>query len=448
MMRELPARCFQGVVPAMIATVAPDGTPNVTYLSQVYYVDERHVALSCQFFNKTKQNVTANPVATVVLYDPVTFEAYRLELRFQQAEESGPLFDAMAMRIEAIASHTGMAGVFKLRSADVYEVVGCQALAGFIDVPEVPASDDPGGRNELRALQVVSQQACRAKTLAELFSGVLDSLEATLGFRHVMFMLPTEDDGLRVAACRGYPEAVIGAEIRVGEGFIGTVAKSQKLMRVSGIEEDLRYGRAVRGQLAQTGARRGLQHEIPLAGLPDAQSQMALPLSVGDRLVGVLAVESRERLGFDEWDEAFLEIVANQVATSLDNLLSRAPSEAVAAPAPRPPVLRRFRFFANDDCVFVDDEYLIRNVPGRILWKLLRAHVDTGRTEFSNRELRLDPWLGLPPIRDNLESRLALLRKRLAVRCPELNLPSTGRGHFQLIATCAVELEEVESGSG
>ena len=89
----MPARCFQGVIPSLLATADASGVPNVTYISQVHHVDDRHVALSRQFFNKTSRNLEQNPRAAVELYDPVTFEAWRLRLAFLRSETSGPLFD-------------------------------------------------------------------------------------------------------------------------------------------------------------------------------------------------------------------------------------------------------------------------------------------------------------------------------------------------------------------
>ena len=63
-------RCLRGGVPAIIATAAADGTPNVTYLSTVHLVDEERVALSNQFFSKTSRNLAENPRASVLVTDP------------------------------------------------------------------------------------------------------------------------------------------------------------------------------------------------------------------------------------------------------------------------------------------------------------------------------------------------------------------------------------------
>jgi len=159
--------------------------------------------------------------------------------------------------------------------------------------------------------------------------------------------------------------------------------------------------------------------------------------------------------------EAYLEVLGNQIAMGLERMLepgveqgdvadesasslaSGADSVASRAPAAarRP---RRFVFYRADDAVFVDDEYLIRNVPGRILWKLMCQHRE-GRTAFSNRELRLDTSLGLPAFRDNLESRLVLLRRRLEQKCPDVRIVSTGRGRFTLAVDGPVELLERDS---
>jgi len=83
--------CFSGIVPCIIGTAAHDGTPNVTYISHVYRVDERHIALSRQFFNKTARNLLENPYASVQVNDPLVFQAYQLQVRFLRSETSGPI---------------------------------------------------------------------------------------------------------------------------------------------------------------------------------------------------------------------------------------------------------------------------------------------------------------------------------------------------------------------
>jgi hypothetical protein len=115
-------------VPAVMVTCSADGTPNVTVISQVYYVSETQVALSFQFFNKTIRNVRENPRAWAGMTDFIGQADWALELEFERSETEGPIFDAMDMQIEAIASATGMSGIFKLRAADIYRVCAVEKL--------------------------------------------------------------------------------------------------------------------------------------------------------------------------------------------------------------------------------------------------------------------------------------------------------------------------------
>jgi len=121
---------MQGVVPSHVVTCALDGTPNVTTVSQDYYVDSDHVALSYQFFSKTIKNIRENPRALVSVINPEKFESWDLEIEYQHSETSGPVFDTMDMQIEAIASMTGMTGIFKLRAADIYQVLSATKSVG------------------------------------------------------------------------------------------------------------------------------------------------------------------------------------------------------------------------------------------------------------------------------------------------------------------------------
>ena len=122
MIKEEHLPAMQGLIPACVTTCSAAGEPNATVVSQVWYVDEEHVALSHQFFNKTRRNISENPKAAVMIISPENGSAYDLTISYERTETEGALFDEMDMQLEAIASMTGMSGIFKLLGADIYKV--------------------------------------------------------------------------------------------------------------------------------------------------------------------------------------------------------------------------------------------------------------------------------------------------------------------------------------
>lgn len=463
---ESLSACFQGLIPAWLCTCSKDGMPNVAILSHVDYVDSRHVALSFQFFNKSKKNVLENPNALVRVWHPDTFQVYALRLRFVRSETEGPLFESMRLRIEAVASYSGLKGIFRLLGADIYEVLSIEALpheVGLAGAPRAlearPTADSPVPFT-LKALQLFSERLQQAKSLDELLDSVLETLESIFGFRHSMILLTSEEpDRLELIASRGYPEGGVGSEVRFGEGIIGMVAEARKPIRISGLLRQMLYANAV----AKRAQERGLCPEdrrIALPGLVDPDSQLGIPLLVRDELIGVLCIESDRSYRFHEEDRAYLEVLGGYLAIAIQNALfaersdepgDAAATRAVAASPEHPPVATiaaggraalEVAYYQRDECVLVDGEYLVRSVPAKILRKLLAEHRHDGRIEFTNRQLRLDASLGLPEWKDNLESRLILLRRRLAERCPAIQLAPSGRGRFRLALDADVRLTE------
>jgi class 3 adenylate cyclase len=174
--------------------------------------------------------------------------------------------------------------------------------------------------NEVRIIQQISSEITSTLDLEEVLEIVLRAMDHVLGFEHSMILLKDlADDVLRVAATRGHAEKGTGAQVRMGEGIIGVVGERRKMMRMGNIGASMRYLRSVRARMEASGEVGPEETAASLPGLTDVQSQLALPLTVKDRLVGVLAVESRSPNAFDELDEVLLRIVGNQAATAIDN---------------------------------------------------------------------------------------------------------------------------------
>jgi adenylate cyclase len=438
--------CFEGAIPAMMATCAPDGTPNVAYLSQVEYVDGEHLALSFQFFNTTRRNVLANPQVEILVVHPLTAAIYRIRARYLRTETSGPLFENMKARLSGIASHTGMSGVFKLQGADIYHVVALE----HVNKPDLPQPS--AGRSRLSALRRCSERLSRCNDLDSLFETTLACLEAEFDVQHAMLLISDgQGERLYTVASRGYSSSGIGSEIPIGQGVIGVAARERTPVRISHMTAEYTYSRAIRDSLARSGRAEALELAIPWPGLAEPHSQLAVPVCAGGELVGVLFVESLQDLRFSYDDEDALVSLAAQLGLTIRQFQSCAelPDDAGrdAMREDAPPPSRTgveplaVRYYAADSSVFLDNDYLIKGVAGAILWKLLRDHAELGRTEFTNRELRLDPQIRLPDVSDNLEARLVLLARRLVERNACVRIEKTGRGRFRLELSRPLELQ-------
>ncbi len=313
-------------------------------------------------------------------------------------------------------------------------------------MPEHVTNADPVPRR----LAELSTRVSRCPDLDTLVTTALASLADLFGYRNSLLLLLDEQGSrLFTIASHGYATEGVGSEVRVGEGIVGMAAARAEPMRVGNLGQMLAYARSVRRAFEEQGGE-APGHEIPLPGLPDAESQVAVPAIVLGQLVGVLATESSQRLAFGPDDEALLTVVATMVASAIeiDWANERAASEeaparrAVAAPGP-PRHRTRVRFYEVDGSTFLDGDYLIKGVAGRVLWVLLGHHEREGRVEFTNKEVRLDPSLELPELRDNLESRLILLKRRLDEREAPLRIEKTGRGRFRLVVDTHLTLEAV-----
>ena len=444
-------RCFSGVVPAVIATASADGTPNVTYLSRIHPVGEERVALSNQFFSKTSQNLVENPRASVLLIDPHTYDEYRLLLAYERTERRGGLFDRLRTEVDAIAAITGMQDVFRLRAADIYRVLEIERCPSNPDAPrpEVIDTAAPG----TVAIGEMCTRISRCADLDALVSTVVDGLVEVLGYEHVHLLLVDEaGQHLYTMASRGFDAESVGAEVAVGDGVVGKAAEQGAPMRVGNLGQMAKYSRSIHQSWSEQEGGQPAP-SIPMPGLPGAQSRVAVPALALGQLVGVLTADRAQSAAFGPEDEAALLVVASMFATAYETLRAEERAAEVApvaaVPTTPPPAASaapatRIRHYPADGSTFVDGDYLIKGVAGRILWTLLQQHLAEGRSEFTNKELRLDPSLQMPGFKDNLEARLILLRRRLEERGGPVRMLKAGRGRFRIEVDRQLVLDLVE----
>ncbi len=157
-----------------------------------------------------------------------------------------------------------------------------------------------------RALQAstkVSHQLTTILALDELLQQVVTVIQTTFNYYHVHIYLIDERSGeliMREGTGQvGRQLKTLGHKLQPGQGIVGTVAKSGQPFLAKDVEHLPNF---VRNPL-----------------LPKTQTELAVPLKKGDRILGVLDLQS-ERLGdFSQEDVDLMQSIADQVAVAVDN---------------------------------------------------------------------------------------------------------------------------------
>jgi GAF domain-containing protein len=161
-----------------------------------------------------------------------------------------------------------------------------------------------------RALQLqvaveVGQTISAMRELDQLLARVTELISERFGFYHAgIFLL--DDTGefavLRAANSPGGKQMLAkGYSLKVGEvGIVGYVT------------------RRCEPRIALDVGMDAIHFKNPF--LPETRSEMALPLVVGERILGALDVQSTLPAAFTEEDVAVLQVLANQVAIAIENV--------------------------------------------------------------------------------------------------------------------------------
>lgn len=132
----------------------------------------------------------------------------------------------------------------------------------------------------------------------ELLSQILHLSRDIFGFDNAIIrLLDLDRKELVTVASFGYPEDAESLRIRIGEGIMGQVALTGQALLVEDVDLEPGY----------------------IGGISGARSELAVPLIVKGRVIGVFNVEARQPHAFAESDIAPLLSLAGLAAVAIEN---------------------------------------------------------------------------------------------------------------------------------
>ena len=152
----------------------------------------------------------------------------------------------------------------------------------------------------LSVLNSYSRNLNMAKTMEEIYELTLDAAEKTLKFEYTDVLI-VEGKTLHLKTSRGRSSSSINLPLDEDRGITVRAAKTGKPVLVPDISKEEAY--------VEFGE--------------NMASELAVPIKIGDKVLGVLNVESKRLNDFNEKDQELLEILASHAATAISSITRR-----------------------------------------------------------------------------------------------------------------------------
>lgn len=162
----------------------------------------------------------------------------------------------------------------------------------------------------LKALIDIGKELAATVDLDELLQRLLQIARDVFAFENAIIRFyDPESRQLSTAASYGYPESATRIPLQLGQGIMGKVAATRMPLLIADLAAAADY--------------------VP--GIEGARSELAVPMLVGERLIGVFNLESPRPNAFSPADIAPLLTVAGQAAIAIENARLYGSLRAVSA---------------------------------------------------------------------------------------------------------------------
>jgi sigma-B regulation protein RsbU (phosphoserine phosphatase) len=239
---------------------------------------------------------TAAATRTPVLVDDVTLDArYLNALDAVRSELAVPMV-ARGKLVGVLDLQSTRVNAFNEQDRSITRLIAAR-VAASLENARLYRRVDRQNRT-LRTLAHISQEFSSILSLDELLEKIATATRALINYDAFgIFLVDVEKRVLRHRFSARYDQRVHLDNIPLGKGLTGAAAESKEPVRVLDTEADPRY----------------------IANHPNIRSELAVPLIVKDRVVGVLDVESERIAYFTEDHQRTLTLLASQIASSVEN---------------------------------------------------------------------------------------------------------------------------------